>query len=693
MDIRLKSYKPFLAWLCLFLGIFLIIVSSVSLLSYVKNNTNTLHDVNEIFSVDLKERKAFREALTDLFERLLNVHYSGSSNIETVKAERDNLLYFSFYPKTNSRYTNMSYEPAFPKTGMEMPKGYDYCLYYNGRSFYAQYKDKLIDVYDNENGYGYRLLKYDKQTNEEDDYNKAESIRIMLLVKENIDPGIKDSRLAELLRIEYEVKAVIVGFIASAILGILLLAAAIAMHKDVAAFNKKFTGLVSTMNLEAKLLILLAFTALLDLVNQPDFSEGVKAAAFSFPVWWTCYLLADIARYKGRFLRNSFISTQIAKLKSHWESKSLPRALALKLGLFILAESLLAGTGLLLYLLIAGSFELILDSMITVYILFAIVTAAFVYAFLKGIYRAVRFANDFVRITRQLELIKNGDFQTKLELGRDTVLYHVAENLNSIQEGMNNTLNEMLKSERTKVELITNVSHDLKTPLTSIISYIDLLTKETGLPDHVRDYINVLKVKSDRLNRLIQDLFDLSKAASGEIKLDIKTLDLGRLVEQIIADTSDSICASSLDIRVHTPEKTVYISGDSNKLYRILMNLLQNTLKFSMPGTRVYIDVYDEYEWGIVEIKNIANYEMNFNANDILERFVKGDISRSTEGSGLGLAIAKSFAEACGGSLRVEIDGDLFKAILTMPKAAYIAYRDTGENQALGQAAAALDTE
>ncbi|HOB19322.1 MAG TPA: HAMP domain-containing sensor histidine kinase [Candidatus Atribacteria bacterium] len=693
MDIRLKSYKQVLAWLCSILGIFLIIVSSVTLIGYFRDNAYSLYDVNEIFTVDLKERKAFKETLTDLFELLLDAHYSNSSNIILLKAEGDNLLYYSYYPKTGALYTNMSYEPTFPKTGTEMPRGYDYCLYFNGRSFLAQNRDKLVDVYDSTEGYEYRLLKYDSRLYEEDEHNRAESIRIMLLVKEDIDSGIEDSRLAELKRKEHEVKTVVQNCIASAILGILLLATAIGTHRRVAAFNKRIVSIVSKINLEAKLLTLLALTALFDLVNRSGSPRGAKAAVCILPVWWACYLLADLARNKGGFFVNSYAYIQASRLQNYWVKQPLSKALAMKVSLFALTEALLAGAGLFLYILITGAGDQALSSSVTLYVLLAAITAAFFYAAWQGLDRCIRFINGLTRITKQLELVKNGDFETKLKLDRDTILYPVAENLNCIQDGMNKTLQEMLKSERTKVELITNVSHDLKTPLTSIISYIDLLDKETGLPDHVRDYINVLKTKSDRLNRLIQDLFDLSKATSGEIKLDIKTLDLGRLVEQVMADTSDSIRASSLDFRVSTPERTVYISGDSNKLYRILMNLLHNALKFTMPGTRVYVDVTDDNEWGIVEIKNIANYEMDFNENDILERFVKGDKSRSTEGSGLGLAIAKSFAEAGGGSLRVEVDGDLFKAILAIPKAALIVPRKSDESYAMDQVATALALE
>lgn len=254
--------------------------------------------------------------------------------------------------------------------------------------------------------------------------------------------------------------------------------------------------------------------------------------------------------------------------------------------------------------------------------------------------------------------------QTKLEVAADADIYPAAQNLNSIQEGMETAVTEMMKSERMKIDLITNVSHDLKTPLTSIISYIDLLNKEEELPEHVNDYITILTQKSEHLKNLIQDLFDLSKASSNNLALDMEKIDLARLIKQALADMEEPITASGLVFRVNIPDEPVYITSDGKKLYRILENLIMNALKYSLSGSRVFIDLTVDSNEVTATIKNTANYEMNFAEDEILQRFVRGDESRSSEGSGLGLSIAQTFTEICGGSFSVKIDGDLFKVEL-----------------------------
>ncbi len=254
--------------------------------------------------------------------------------------------------------------------------------------------------------------------------------------------------------------------------------------------------------------------------------------------------------------------------------------------------------------------------------------------------------------------------ETKLLVAADSDIHEAAQNLNTIQEGMSRAVREKLKSERMKVDLITNVSHDLKTPLTSIVSYVELLAKEEGLPPNARDYVAILAQKTERLRHLIQDLFDLAKATSDNIVLDLNKLDLARLINQALADMQESIEDSGLAFRVKLPDEPVYIVSDGAKLSRVLQNLISNTLKYSLLGSRVFIDLEVQGKEALVTIKNTANYEMDFDEEEILERFVRGDRSRSTEGSGLGLSIAKSFTEACGGRFAIKIDGDQFKVEL-----------------------------
>jgi signal transduction histidine kinase len=234
-----------------------------------------------------------------------------------------------------------------------------------------------------------------------------------------------------------------------------------------------------------------------------------------------------------------------------------------------------------------------------------------------------------------------------------------------IVKGFDASLAEQLKAEKMKSALVTNVSHDLKTPLTSLIGYIELLSREEDLSDTARDYVSVLTGKAEQLRHLLADLFDLSKSTSGDIALELETLDLKKLVEQTVADMRDRIDASSLILRLRLPDHPVELYADGRKLYRVLQNLLDNALKYAQPGTRVYVDLEAGTDSARVILRNTAGYEMTFTKEEILQRFARGDASRTTEGSGLGLSIAESFARLCGGRLDVDIDGDLFKVTLT----------------------------
>lgn len=233
-----------------------------------------------------------------------------------------------------------------------------------------------------------------------------------------------------------------------------------------------------------------------------------------------------------------------------------------------------------------------------------------------------------------------------------------------INRGFNESFEEQMKSERMKVALITNVSHDLKTPLTSIISYIDLLSKE-DLPESARDYVRILGEKAGRLNNMVSDLFDLAKSTSGSMPVDIDKLDLKKLIEQTLADMGDRIENSGLVFRVRLPENPMLIFADGKKLYRVFQNVIDNALKYSLQGTRVYISLEETEGMAVATVKNTAGYEMDFTAEKILQRFARGDKSRTSEGSGLGLSIAESFTRLCGGRFRVDIDGDLFKVTVS----------------------------
>ena len=276
-------------------------------------------------------------------------------------------------------------------------------------------------------------------------------------------------------------------------------------------------------------------------------------------------------------------------------------------------------------------------------------------------------AKDLDEIKKGVSEIRNGNVAYKIAEPKCEDMKALALNINDIAKGLDESVAAKVKAERLKTELITNVSHDLKTPITSIISYTELLSKIEDLPEEARDYVSVIAKKSDRLKRLTQDLFDISKVQSGNEDVVWEKLDVALLIHQALGEQDNEIQASGLTFCVEAP-KEQYIAADGRKMSRVISNLLGNILKYTMKNTRVFITAREQDETVVMEFKNISAYPLNFKADEITQRFVRGDDSRTTEGNGLGLAIAKSYTEICGGAFEIVTDGDLFKAILKFRK-------------------------
>lgn len=243
-----------------------------------------------------------------------------------------------------------------------------------------------------------------------------------------------------------------------------------------------------------------------------------------------------------------------------------------------------------------------------------------------------------------------------------------SQSLNNIKEGFKVAVEKETKSQNMKTQLITNVSHDLKTPLTSIITYVDLLKARDIDDDIKREYVDILDRKAQRLKILIEDLFEVSRAASRDLEIKSEVLDVVALLRQTLGEMDDKIQSSELKFRYDFPDHKIHCSLDGKKTYRVFENILSNILKYAMPNTRVYLDIIEDDTTASLIFKNVSSYEMNFNSQEILERFSRGDDSRNTDGSGLGLAIAKSLTELQHGSLEIDIDGDLFKVLVNFKK-------------------------
>ena len=223
-----------------------------------------------------------------------------------------------------------------------------------------------------------------------------------------------------------------------------------------------------------------------------------------------------------------------------------------------------------------------------------------------------------------------------------------------------------MKSARTNIDLIANVSHDLTTPLTSIVSYVELLQQEEGLPEHVQDYIRILAAKSQRLQVMVRDVFEVSKAAAGNLPVTVRPLDYAKLLRQTLADMSEEIETSSASLRPRLPEEPVWIEADGDRLYRVFQNLIGNALKYALDNSRIYLDLNVENGQGVAAVRNISRGELPQDLY-LTERFVRGDASRTDGGSGLGLSIARTFTEACGGSFALKTEADLFTVQVSFP--------------------------
>ncbi|WP_298126649.1 histidine kinase dimerization/phospho-acceptor domain-containing protein [uncultured Clostridium sp.] len=271
-----------------------------------------------------------------------------------------------------------------------------------------------------------------------------------------------------------------------------------------------------------------------------------------------------------------------------------------------------------------------------------------------------KISEKYSKLREATSKIAEGNLDVKIE--EDLGLFEpFKSDLEKIQQGFKKAVNEEVKSQKMKTDLISNVSHDLKTPLTAIITYIDLLKDENLSEEKRNQYTEILDKKAQRLQVLIEDLFEMSRASSGNINLNIEDVDVVSLMKQTILELEDKIEEANLVVRKNMPEGKVILHLDSQRTFRVFENLVINMTKYAMPNTRVFIDIIENEEQVEIIMKNMAAEEITFNVDTIAERFVRGDESRNTEGSGLGLAIAKSFVELQGGTFNISVDGDLFK--------------------------------
>ena len=283
------------------------------------------------------------------------------------------------------------------------------------------------------------------------------------------------------------------------------------------------------------------------------------------------------------------------------------------------------------------------------------------------VYKIIKILKEYSQIDNKLKDVYNGNNQTELKEDDFSMVFKSSvKYLNNISNGLENAVQERMKSEKMKAELITNVSHDIKTPLTSIINYVDLLKKEDIANEKANEYINILDNKSQRLKKLTEDLIEASKVSTGNVSLNLEKINIVELIKQAIGEFEDKFQNKNLQIIVNCQENEININADSRYMYRIVENLFSNIYKYALENSRVYIDISIVDGTNVViEMKNISKDKLNISADELMQRFVRGDRSRNTEGSGLGISIAQNLTELQNGTFELKLDGDLFKVKLT----------------------------
>ena len=512
-------------------------------------------------------------------------------------------------------------------------------IYYNKYSYYTYY-----DRYEPNNIYAY-------------DYNEKQSISIYIWMPQEIKKG--DVVYENLKRVEININRFYLScgsFIMFIILAILCL---VSLSKNKSKINiiEDIVNKIKVWPIEAKVGIgILGWISWNTTFVYYNANNYIRRLNLISVIWTSLALLiyyvlirVIIINYNERTLFKNNITIKCW----NYLSEIMTRSSLIKT--FLIMSGLYVISGLLLFVVSA-----ILNIFPIGILIGIILTIIYIVIFIKELIY-------LDKIIIGSKAATAGKLNCNIEEKGRGHLRELAHDINNIRDGLRKSIESEIKSENMKTELITNVSHDLKTPLTSIINYIDLLKRENIESETAKDYINILDKKSQRLKVLIDDLFEASKATSGAMELNITKIDIVQLLKQSLGENDERFKNSNLSVKLDIPDTKIFINGDGQRLYRVFENLISNIVKYSLSNTRVYIQMYvDDENKVVIIMRNISAYELDFCANEITNRFKRGDSSRSTEGSGLGLAIAKSIVELHGGKFNIEVDGDLFKSIIKL---------------------------
>lgn len=386
--------------------------------------------------------------------------------------------------------------------------------------------------------------------------------------------------------------------------------------------------------------------------NLATFVLAITIMAFGFfIIYLACILFFEtvVKRLKTHtFMKTTIIYWIYIKIKEFLDDVKITKRFILYFIIFIIANLICFA------IMWSDGFPGIILSIILYAVVYGLISKR-----LKSYVKIEKAINDLYQGNTDIELEEN-EFVKEMK--------NMASQINDIAGGLSNAIDEKLKSERLKTELITNVSHDIKTPLTSIINYVDLLKKEGMDGEKAKEYLDILDSKSQRLKKLTEDLVEASKASSGAIKLNMEKLNVNELIKQVSGEFEDKFKTRKLEEIITFPENALYIKADSRYMYRVLENMYSNISKYAMEGTRVYTDIIEKDGRIIIQLKNVSKQKLNISADELMQRFVRGEASRNTEGSGLGLSIARSLTELQEGNFNIYLDGDLFKVTIEFNK-------------------------
>ncbi len=660
----------------------------------------------EVFSGSIYHLPEFREYISKLYQEAMigyagvgdNNGYpltEGYANMvsedmrdEFEKAVRrlgDDVLYYVHASKSTGAqgqkaFTNVKY-PIFSEYDghLLLPEDMILCCYWDGESGVLQFFE---DTGDTVNAHDFTDLYYDAQYSP----NKSGAGNIKLVLAVKADCSVEELEVMECKAAGYRTVAIVL----LVSLGIWLIFALLVLCTGRAGRRAKeeFGQWSAKVLLEVKLVLVAVAVLVIYSCRLYTFAYDISVRMNAYDKLWVYFPLGcmlylfsvDIRHNGGGIFLNSLPVRGVCSAVRILRGRSwYRRAWLLHIGNLISGVVLTGGGA---YLILArNSVPYYLRSALDRLMFWGIVMAVtgiwllFSYVIQTGLLK------DMAGIVAKISEVVNGGTGDSIKLSRYSGLAGAAEDLEKLENGIERAVEQQNRSNRMRVELLTNVSHDLKTPLTSIINYADLLCEEE-LPEAAAGYATALQGKAYRLKNMVQDVFDLSKATSGNLHVENTAIDLVKLIQQTLADMDERIQESGLIFKLNISAQPLMIEADGEKLYRVFQNLFVNALQYSLENSRVHIQLSEEGGFAVAKVKNTSRMELNFEASEIVERFVRADSSRTTEGSGLGLSIVQSFVETCGGQFKVETDADMFSACVSFPLLQTLSTVETDEEPA-----------